>query len=187
MPFPPSYLDLAVLLLVGIAATTDLQSRRIPNRLLLAGLLAALVLHLGAGAPVAGLLWGFLGAATGLLLFMPLYCARGMAAGDVKLLAAVGAFFTPLGVAQIALATVCLGGVLALAVVIVRGRLRVLLLNVAALLRPWLMRLVGMPAVAEPMPAASVGNLPYGVAIALGTALFVAQRHVPPGTLPPLL
>jgi prepilin peptidase CpaA len=187
MPFPPAYLDFAALLLVGAAAATDLQSRRIPNRLLLAGLVAALVLHLGARAPVAGLLWGFLGAASGLLLFLPLYCARGMAAGDVKLLATVGAFFTPFEVVRIALATVCLGGLLALAVVIARGRLRALLLNVAALLRPWLMRLAGMPAVAEPLPAASVGAIPYGVAIALGTALCVAQRHIPSGTLPPLL
>lgn len=184
MPVPPIFLDLAVLALVGAAAATDLARRRIPNRLLLCGLGAALLLHLASATPVSGLLAGVAGAATGLALFLPLYFARGMAAGDVKLLATVGAFATPLAVAQVALATVCLGGLMALAVVVARGRLRALLVNVGCLLRPWLMRAVGMQAVAEPMPGASVGNIPYGVAIALGTAYTVAQRY---GAFPPLL
>jgi prepilin peptidase CpaA len=187
MPVPASYLDLALLALVGLAAATDLASRRIPNRLLLAGVAGAFLLHLGAPAPAAAVLWGLAGAATGLLLFLPLYCLRGMAAGDVKLLAAVGAFATPLEVAHIALATVCVGGLMALAVVIARGRLRALLVNVGCLLRPWLMRLAGMPALPEPMPGPSVGNIPYGVAIAIGTALFVAQRWIGTGPLPLLL
>jgi len=186
MPVPPFSLHLALLALVGVAAATDLARRRIPNRLLLAGLLAAAILHL-AGADRAALLWGVAGAATGLLLFLPLYCLRGMAAGDVKLLATVGAFSTPLEVAHIALATVLVGGLMALAVVIARGRLRALLANLGCLLRPWLMRLAGMPALAEPMPGPSVGNIPYGVAIAIGTALFVGQRWIAPGTLPLLL
>jgi prepilin peptidase CpaA len=76
---------------------------------------------------------------------------------------------------------------MALAVVIARGRLRALLVNVGCLLRPWLMRLAGMPAQPEPMPGPSVGNIPYGVAIAIGTALFVAQRWIGAGPLPLLL
>ena len=187
MPVPPPMLDLALLALVGVAAATDLASRRIPNRLLLAGAALAFALRLGAPDPAAAVLWGVAGAATGLLLFLPLYCLRGMAAGDVKLLAAVGAFASPLAVAHIALATVCAGGLMALAVVIARGRLRALLVNVGCLLRPWLMRLAGMPAQAEPMPAPSVGNIPYGVAIALGTALVVGRGWLASGTLPLLL
>jgi prepilin peptidase CpaA len=187
MQSSPVFLQLGMLALVGLAAATDLASRRIPNKLLVAGLLAAGVLHLCNVAPASALLSGLLGAATGLFVFLPLYCARGMAAGDVKLLAVVGAFATPLEVLQIALYSVCLGGLIALIAVIARGRLRPLLANLACLLRPLLMRIAGMPAVAEPLPAASVGNIPYGVAIALGTALVVAQHHVPAGTFPPLL
>lgn len=187
MPVPPFSLHLALLALVVLAAATDLARRRIPNRLLLAGLLAAAALHLAGAAPAGALLAGLGGAATGLLLFLPLYCARGMAAGDVKLLAAVGAFTGPYAVLQIALFTVCAGGLMALAVVVARGRLRALLVNVGCLLRPWLMRLAGMPALAEPMPAPSVGSIPYGVAIALGTALFVGRHWIAPGTLPLLL
>lgn len=184
MPVPAVFPDLALLLLVALAAGTDLASRRIPNRLLQAGVASAVLLHLAGPAPAAALLWGAAGALTGLALFLPLYCLRGMAAGDVKLLATVGAFATPLAVAQVAVATVLFGGLMALAVVLARGRLRALLANMAVLVRPWLMRLAGMPAVAEPLPAASVGSIPYGVAIALGTALTVAQRY---GAFPPLL
>lgn len=187
MSVPPFFLHLALLALVGAAAATDLARRRIPNRLLVGGLVAAAVLHLAGAAPASALWSGLAGAATGLLVFLPLYCARGMAAGDVKLLAAVGAFATPYDVLQIALFTVCAGGLMGLAVAIARGRLRALLVNVGCLLRPWLMRAAGMPALAEPLTAPSVGSIPYGVAIAAGTALFVARRWIAPGTLPLLL
>ena len=53
MPVPPYFLDLALLALVGTAAATDLARRRIPNRLLLAGLVTAATLHLAGAAPAS--------------------------------------------------------------------------------------------------------------------------------------
>lgn len=82
----PLFLDLLLVLMVVLAAASDLLSRRIPNILLLAGSLSALALHLFSDSPAASVLNAFAGAATGLLVFLPLYLARGMAAGDVKLL-----------------------------------------------------------------------------------------------------
>jgi prepilin peptidase CpaA len=171
------YLDLLLLLLVVGAAVYDLATRRIPNRLLLAGALGALALQLCSAAPASALGASLAGALTGLLLFLPLYCLRGMAAGDVKLLAAVGAFGAPGEVVQIAVWSVCAGGVMALVVVIATGRLRIAAANIIGLLRPLLMRLAGMPAAAEPLRSASVGAIPYGLAIACGTLWVIAQRY----------
>lgn len=171
------YLDLLLLLLVVLAAVNDLATRRIPNRLLLAGTVGAMALHLFSAAPLSALLSGVAGLATGLLVFLPLYCLRGMAAGDVKLMAAVGAFSAPMEVLHIAVLSVCAGGLMALLVVISKGRLRAALANVRSLLRPLLMRLAGFPAAPEPLPGPSVGSIPYGLAIASGTLLVMAQRH----------
>jgi prepilin peptidase CpaA len=171
-------LDLWLLMLVTLAAASDLATRRIPNRLLLAGVLGALVLNLLSAAPLAACLWSLAGAGTGLLVFLPLYLLRGMAAGDVKFMAAVGAFGAPAVTLQIALVAVLAGGALSLAVVLARGRLGALIANLRSLLRPLLLRLAGVPAPDEPMPGPSVGSIPYGVAIAAGSAYVVAQRYL---------
>lgn len=176
MPVQP-WLDLSLLLLVVSAAVSDLATRRIPNRLLLAGLMWALGLQLLARAPGAALLAGLAGAATGLLVFLPLYLLRGMAAGDVKLMATVGAFAGPFDALQIAVLAWCVGGVMGLLIIVSKGRLRAAASNVADLLRPLLMRVAGMPAAAEPMRHASVGSMPYGLAIAVGALLMLAARH----------
>jgi prepilin peptidase CpaA len=78
---------------------------------------------------------------------------------------------------EIALATFCAGGVMALAMVIHQGRWRDFVANMRILLRPLCMRAVGMPSVREPLPAGSVGGMPYGLAIAVATCLMLWIRH----------
>jgi len=170
---PPSLALGAVLLL---ACLWDLRQRRIPNRLLGAGLAAAVVLQLGCGAPWALLTNCLAGFALGLAMFLPLYLAGGMAAGDVKLMATVGAFIGPALAFQSALATYCFGGLMALAIVLARGRARVALANVRALLRPLWWRLSGVRLAPEPPPA-SVGGMPYALAIAAGTLTVMVLHH----------
>ncbi|MFM9433482.1 prepilin peptidase CpaA [Janthinobacterium sp. CG_23.3] len=166
----PVLLETVLLCCVATAAATDLAWRKIPNALVLAGLGAALLLQ--AGAPLAWL--G--GALTGLLLFLPLYVLRGMAAGDVKLMAMVGAFTGAGPALLVGLATLLIGGAMALAIVLLRRRGREALANVRALLSHALWRAAGVPLAAA--PPASVGGMPYGVAIALGTASLVWWRHL---------
>ena len=165
-----------LLLLVGLAALTDLACRKIPNRLVLTGLLLAPLLQVWGGAawPLAALS----GAACGLLLFLPLYLARGMAAGDVKLMAMVGSFSGPLMTLHIGLVTLALGGAMALAIVIAKRSRRRTLANLGLLLRPLLLRLLGVPLAPVLLaPGTSVGGMPYGLAIAAGTLLVLARRH----------
>ncbi|NHZ77936.1 hypothetical protein F2P44_01275 [Massilia sp. CCM 8695] len=168
-------LHLVLIALLLAAAASDLASRRIPNRLLAAGLACAAILHLCSGTPLALLSTGLAGFAAGLLLFLPLYCLRGMAAGDVKLMATVGAFTGPVLALQIALAAFCAGGVMALLLILASGRLRDTCANLISLLRPLFLRIGGLPVAAEPMPTPSVGNMPYAVAIAAGTFFTLAQ------------
>ncbi|MGH8853579.1 MAG: A24 family peptidase [Telluria sp.] len=167
------YLDTLLLLMVAAAAINDLASRRIPNLLLLSGLVAALALHLLSPNPAAALLSCLGGAAAGLALFLPFYLARGMAAGDVKMMATVGAFTGPLAALHIAILSWCAGGVMALAIIICRGRLRLALANLWAIVRPAMLRLPAAPAAGRE----SAGSMPYGVAIAAATIYVVMGRY----------
>lgn len=170
------YLDTLLLLLVAAAAINDLASRRIPNLLLLPGLVAALVLHALSPEPGRALLACLGGAAVGLLVFLPFYLVRGMAAGDVKMMATVGAFTGPAAALHIAILAWCAGGAMALAIVLARGRLRLALRNLWAILRPAVLRLPVAPAAAA-TAGKSVGSMPYGVAIAAGTIWVLAGRY----------
>jgi prepilin peptidase CpaA len=156
---------------------TDLARRRIPNKLLLAGWLAALPLLLVSPQPGAALAGALAGALCGLLVFLPLYLLRGMAAGDVKMMASVGLFVGPYDALQVAVIACCAGGVMAVAMIVWQGRIGTALANIGDLLRPLWMRALGMPAVAEPMRHPSVGNMPYGLAIAVATLVLLILRH----------
>ncbi|MET0319114.1 MAG: prepilin peptidase, partial [Duganella sp.] len=101
-----------------------------------------------------------------------------MAAGDVKLMAMVGAFVGPAAAFHIAVLAYLAGGLLALAMLLRKGHWRQLWRNLVVLLKPWLGRLIGLPLVATPRQAiVSVGGMPYGVAIAAATAVFVVWTH----------
>jgi len=173
MPIEP-YLQTVLLLLVSVAAVNDLATRRIPNRLLLAGLACALLLRLLSGAPGASLLSALGGLGLGFALFLPFYLLRGMAAGDVKLMAVVGAFTGPHDVFTVAVLTWCIGGAMALATVILRGRLKLALGNLLDMARTVLGPRLP-PAAAD--GRTSAGSIPYGVAIAAGTIVMLVRQY----------
>lgn len=72
------------------AATTDLRERRIPNLLVFPVMLIALLGHLFHNG-LDGLLFFGLGWGAGLLVFLLPFALGAMGAGDVKLMAAIGA------------------------------------------------------------------------------------------------
>jgi prepilin peptidase CpaA len=171
---PPQPIPLCVVLLAIVTASTDLVARRIPNPIVLCGLVGALIvqvwLHgLWAGAAV----WGE-GALAGFAVLFPFYLLRGMAAGDVKLMMTIGAWVGPGIALHIALVTFLVGGAWSLVVVVRAGKLRQLMQMVARCFSSWIPGIA--MAVAPPGRQASLGSLPYGVAIAAGTVgvLFAA-------------
>jgi prepilin peptidase CpaA len=115
-----SYAVLVAILLV--ASITDVRSGRIPNWLVVSG--AAL------GLAVAGVQFGWRGAGDaclgllgGFTLYFPLYLLRARGAGDVKLLAAIGAVVGLGSCVEIAVLSALCGGVMALAVAASKKRL----------------------------------------------------------------
>ena len=120
MTWPPSTTHVAVVVLVAAATMCDLKTRRIPNSLTLGAAAVALVLQLAlAGWP--GLGFAASGWLLGLVLFFPVFALGGMGAGDVKLLAAIGAWLGPVGAAWTALYGALAGGIMALGVVLVQA------------------------------------------------------------------
>ena len=168
------YRDALLLLLVSIAAVNDLATRRIPNRLLLAGLAGALILYLASAERSALLLAALGGMLLGLAIFLPFYLVRGMAAGDVKMMAVVGFFTGPDEALQVAIITWCVGGVMALAVILLRNRLKLAFANLGHLLFGFVMPGTKMSDMA---PSRSAGSIPYGVAIAAGTILVLVRHY----------
>jgi prepilin peptidase CpaA len=166
-------LALALVVPTGMAAVVDEQERRIPNRVVLWGAAGALCLRaLLPDAAVSAGLWGLL---LGFGLMWPLYAFRAMGAGDVKLMAMVGAFVGPAGVVAVTLLSCLAGGVLALGVAARGGHTARLCANVRGMV--WGGALNAAVGVREvPAPGQSVGNLPYAVAMALGSAAFFLLR-----------
>src|SRR5476651_2638973 len=157
-------IEFVLVCLVAQAGVTDLAVRKIPNVLVLTGFVLALILQLLQGAHWTPVLTWMAGAFAGFFLFLPLYLVRGMAAGDVKLMAMVGAFVGPLAALRIGLLVFLIGGVMALAMMAWTGRLRDGWRNLRALCQPLLLRLCGVPLLPAPLkPGASVGDMPYGL------------------------
>lgn len=171
-------IEVILICLVAQAAVTDLAMRKIPNVLILSGLLLAMILHLLGGEPWAPVSQWLAGTLAGFFLFLPLYLLRGMAAGDVKLMVMVGAFVGPSAALQIGVLAYLIGGVMALLLLLCSRRRREGWRNIKSICAPLFWRLLGLPLAPLPRAAiASVGGIPYGVAIALGTAGFVAWAH----------
>jgi prepilin peptidase CpaA len=163
------------ILLVGLvtaAAITDLASRRIPNVLIAAGLVASLMVQTFSPAGLGWAAW-LLGMLTGFVLLLPVYLLRGMGAGDVKLMAAIGAFVGPFIALKIVLATFLIGGIWSLAVILFKGKWNEVWINIRTLLQPVLARMEKIPVGTAGMPVQSVGRLPYGVAIAMATLIIL--------------
>jgi len=106
--------------ILAFAAYGDIRTHRIPNTLTLLGLVTGLVLQL-LGHGVHGVISGLLGAGVGLGCFAPFYLRRAMGAGDLKLLAAVGAFLGPQGAFYAALFALLAGGLGAIGYLLWRG------------------------------------------------------------------
>lgn len=168
-----------MLLLTG-AAISDLRSRRIPNWLVLSGILFGVIYNTALPpSPHDNILFPLAGIGLGLLLFLPLYLLRAMGAGDVKLLAMVGAFLGPNETFLAALASMIVGGVLSIMVVFVTGTAPRMFHNLTSLFQ------IGfLDAVSGSVPSlriadgASAGKMPYGVAIAIGTIVYLVLRQL---------
>jgi prepilin peptidase CpaA len=155
-----------LVLIVGLATAVviDVRSRKIPNWLTAGIASAGFGIAFGGGVVTPA--QAALGLLAGLLLMMPGHLIGATGAGDVKLMAAIGAVVGPGLVLRAFLYTAVAGGVFALAVAARRGLLAETLYGTQ--------RLVTAPLAArQTIESPSRANrFPYGPAIAVGT--FVA-------------
>ena len=110
----------AVAVATLVAAATDLWKFKVYNLLTVPTLALGVVVTTSLGG-VEGLKTSLLGAGLGFVLLVFFYAAGGVGAGDVKLLAAVGAWFGPYLTLQVFIASALCGGVYAMALVFARG------------------------------------------------------------------
>lgn len=128
----PLVLKMELLALVLVAGAYDLRFRRIPNWLNLISVVAGFAVNgMLSGGP--GLKTAFLGFALALLVYVPLYLVRAMGAGDVKLMAAVGAMAGPRHWLEIFLVTAIFGGIASLVLIALRKRFHQTLVNLAVI------------------------------------------------------
>jgi prepilin peptidase CpaA len=148
-------LDFVLFLILLISLVTDLRRHKIYNSVTLPAVGLGLTWHTGSGG------WtGFLFSGEGMLLGFGLllvpYLLGGMGAGDVKLLAAVGALTGPAFVFSSFLYSSMIGGVIALIIIIRSSGWKQSLLRIGH-------------ASLKFRSNAVQGAFPYGVAIAIGT------------------
>ena len=164
----PVVLAGAVLLSV-IAGWTDWRSRRIPNWLTVPGFAVGVALNTIFGG-WGGLKTSLLGVLVGLALLLPFVLLRSLGAGDWKLAGALGAFAGPSLLLYLLIWSVFVAGLMAVALIIYKGRVRQTLRNIGHIL-------VSLVTFRLPASRVSLDNpdalkVPYGVALALTVVLY---------------
>lgn len=149
-----------------MATIVDVRTRRIPNELTAAMAVTGLGLA-ATGMSGVSLLGSAIGLALGVALMLPGHVFGGTGAGDVKLMAAIGAIVGPATVVTAFFFTAIAGGVLAIAVAAQRRRLGTTLAGTGKLVAA---TIGGADKLAEPIAAR---RFAYGPAIAIGSVLAV--------------
>ena len=161
------------MLLAMIAGYTDLRSRRIPNWLTVPGFVLGVAANTLIGG-WSGLKTSLLGAGLGLLLLLPFVMLRSLGAGDWKLAGAMGAFVGPSLLLDLLIASVFVAGIMALVLVIHKGRLRQTFRNMWHIVTSLVM--FHMPGQEVSLDNPESTKVPYGVALALTVMLYGGRQ-----------
>jgi prepilin peptidase CpaA len=169
---PPAIAALLLALVIG-AAAYDIPYRRIPNWITAAGVLVGLASNAflygwaGVQTSLAGLAVGF-GA------YFILYAMRAIGAGDVKLMAAIGAMVGWQDWVGIFIATAILGGFASVALMAKRGRVKQTLWNVGFVLAEMKSGRAAYLSNEElDVRSGKAVGLPHAAVIAAGTLVFL--------------
>ncbi|MEJ2115002.1 MAG: A24 family peptidase [Gammaproteobacteria bacterium] len=165
------FIILPLLLILAIATYTDLKAHRISNILSLGGVITGLVLH-GWVLGLDGLLASLGGLLLGFAVLLPLYMLGGMAAGDVKLMAAVGAFIGPESTLNAIVFTLIAGMIMGICTLIFHGELVAWCKRYLSTAKYTV--LTGQVNYVPPSPGDTASKrFPYSLAISTGTCLSI--------------
>jgi len=171
-----------LVVVLAIASIYDLRERRIPNRLTYPAMLAALTWHAALGGP-QGLLFAVYGLGVGLGVMILPFLMGVMGAGDVKLMAAAGAFLGPAEALTAFIFTSLAGGVYALVVLSLH---MTIFKRVASSIKAsmGLLAVTGRWIYSPQDTDGALPKLAYGVAIAVGTVGSMIYNYGPGAFLP---
>ena len=164
------------LLFVTVCVLSDIRTRRIPNMLTGPAMLSGFALNLGlfgwSGAQAS--LYGF---ALAVLILIAPFAAGGVGGGDVKMMAAVGAFLGPHLLLLSLMIGIVLGGIFAVMHLTRIARLREKLMDLWRMFANALLSMSFEPLrVSTTAPGAVV--LPYSLPLGLGTFCVIVSSLV---------
>ena len=168
---PDHFLTLLLLAILSISAIIDFRAQKIPNLITFPSVIIALLYHFLTHG-TEGLIFGGLGLATGIGLFIIPYIIGVSGAGDAKLMGAVGAVLGSKSVFVAFLLTALVGGIYAVILILLNKKQfkdffkkQFITLKLFILTREFI-----------PDPVEENSKKPklcYGVAIALGTFIYM--------------
>ncbi len=171
-----------LMIILAICSVTDLTQRRIPNLLTLPTIAVALFIHSIIGG-WDGLLFSLAGLALGFAALLFPYLLGGMGAGDVKLMAGVGAVLGA-GNTLVALLFIAIaGGILALVLMVHRGIFKQTLSKICVSFL-FLVACKDASLLKHDKNEISQDGIPYGIAIASGVCLFFIYLLINKEALP---
>ncbi len=175
LTLPPPGVEVILLSLVLGAAVYDVRYRRIPNWISAGGVLVGLALNTFLYQGWPGLRFALLGLALGFGIYFVLYALHAMGAGDVKLMAAVGSLVGWENWFGIFVITAMIGGMMALILVVTKGRLQKTLFNVGYILSEMKQGKAAYLSREElDVKNPKALGLPHGAVIAVGSLFFLA-------------
>jgi prepilin peptidase CpaA len=170
----------AVSIFAVIAAYIDGKELRVPNKLtfpmIIAGWAWSSIAYGAAGEGwYMGLMWSLAGTAVGLATLLPMYAIGGMGAGDVKMMAAIGAWVHCTTTFYAFCVSAIVGAILAVIMVIVAGEGKKHFNMFFHILNE-------IKTVGDPEALAQIATerktkmrlLPYGIPLAIGTVMYFA-------------
>lgn len=164
----PLWVAMPVIVLVAAAAQADVRTRTIPNALTFPALLLGLAMHTTLDG-FDGLKSSLAGVALAGAILLPGWRFRWMGAGDVKLMAAVGAWLAWPQALIAVLASLVMGGAISLVVAIRRGVLRQAVSHAAVMAQAAVARV-------DAPPVSTGVRFPFALAVFAGATLALWVR-----------
>ncbi|MBY6037452.1 prepilin peptidase [Fictibacillus nanhaiensis] len=168
------WFDAILITVLFICVITDVKSRKIYNKVIFPALLIGVLSHMIASG-WSGLFFSFKGFLLGLGLLLIPYLLGGMGAGDVKLLALIGALKGSLFVFYTAIYMGLIGGVIALFILLFRKGVITRIKGILYSMGCWKFGM-RLPIFIE--KEALTQTYPYGLAIAGGAMVCLLMKEV---------
>ncbi len=164
-----------VVVVAVVAGIYDIRYRRIPNWLVLPAWLAGFAVNVVLSRGWQGLALAGLGFGLAFLVYFPLYLLRAMGAGDVKLMAAIGALLGAVSWFYVFVLASVIGAVSGIVLITFAGRIRKTCRNIGYIVAD-LVRLRAPYRRSEELDvqSAQAFRMPHGAAVGLASIAFVA-------------